>query len=370
MKILYFVDGMNYKGGISRIVCDKVNYLADILKYEICLCTLNNNIESTYILSPNIRLISIPVIKKSNSLLGKICQIIHAIRFVKKTIISEKPHIIVNANAKIITWILPYIKKEIPKILEIHFSKEGMKLNILKHSKIFKWIYWYAIKFTYVKYQKFVVLTKEDKTYWSFKNCISIPNFTNLKNDNLPDLNEKTIICVARYQTQKRLDLLIEIWSKINKQCPEWHIEVYGKGPDESYLREIIRKKGLEKTFLLKGVTDNIRNAYQKGSIFVLTSEHEGFVLALLEAMEMGLPICSFDIIGVHGIIKNNYSGLLVPFGDTEKYSKELLRLINSPLLRKELRNNAYLEVKKYSRESIMKKWDTLFNDLVNNKQA
>lgn len=56
MKILYFVNGLNYKGGIARIVVDKVNYLAENNGHEMTICTLNNSTQSFYPLSPKVTL--------------------------------------------------------------------------------------------------------------------------------------------------------------------------------------------------------------------------------------------------------------------------------------------------------------------------
>ena len=56
MKILYFVNGLNYKGGIARIVVDKANYLADKFKHDVTICVANNIVESAYPLSHNVKI--------------------------------------------------------------------------------------------------------------------------------------------------------------------------------------------------------------------------------------------------------------------------------------------------------------------------
>ncbi len=63
-----------------------------------------------------------------------------------------------------------------------------------------------------------------------------------------------------------------------------------------------IEKLGLAGSFILNDAIDDVKSEYLKSSIFALTSEHEGFVLVLLEAMTMGLPICMFMLLEQVGL--------------------------------------------------------------------
>ena len=51
MRILYFINGLSYKGGMARIVVDKANYLSDVLGHEVTICTYNGKVESAFKLS-------------------------------------------------------------------------------------------------------------------------------------------------------------------------------------------------------------------------------------------------------------------------------------------------------------------------------
>ena len=48
MRILYFINGLSYKGGMARIVVDKANYLSDVLDHEVTICTYNGKVESAF----------------------------------------------------------------------------------------------------------------------------------------------------------------------------------------------------------------------------------------------------------------------------------------------------------------------------------
>lgn len=54
MRILYFINGLSYKGGMARIVVDKANYLSDVLGHEVTICTYNGKVESAFKFSNNL----------------------------------------------------------------------------------------------------------------------------------------------------------------------------------------------------------------------------------------------------------------------------------------------------------------------------
>ena len=87
MKILYFVNGLNYKGGIARIVVDKVNYLAEHYGHEMTICTLNNSTTSFYPLSPKVKLIPFGGDKnEQTSILGKVCKLMATPKLLRQVI--------------------------------------------------------------------------------------------------------------------------------------------------------------------------------------------------------------------------------------------------------------------------------------------
>ena len=372
MRILYFVNGLNYKGGIARIVVDKANYLADIFQYEVNICVLNGELNSAYELSENVHLVSLSKNRSSflfDSIFRKFLAIIPLIHKTRNCIKAIRPDIVVNSQAVVLTWILPFIVKNVPKVMEIHLSKNGIIHNIKDKNRLFQWLYMKCIEWFYSQYNRFVILTEEDRSNWHCPNIEVIGNFTRLTDQKLSPLNSNKIICVARYHFHKRLDLLISSWKLIAEKYPKWEIHVYGMGPDKYQLEQKIKEVGLSGSLYLHPATDKVEDKYLDSSIFVLTSEHEGFALVLLEAMQMGLPICAMDVVGVRGIVENGRSGLLAPFGNVQVFADNLGILIESPELRMKLREEGLNEIKKYDVIKTMEKWNNLFLRLIVEKK-
>lgn len=147
MRVLYFVTGLNYKGGIARIVVDKANYLADKFNYEIGICTINGSTVSAYKISDKIKVFCLSgKSQQSDGIIQKGLNVIRNIRNTRNAIKKFKPDIVINAQTQIITWILPFICRNIPKIMEIHFSYIGMEYNISDKGKAFKKLYFKIAK--------------------------------------------------------------------------------------------------------------------------------------------------------------------------------------------------------------------------------
>lgn len=83
-------------------------------------------------------------------------------------------------------------------------------------------------------------------------------------------------------------------------------MDIYGKGYEQlnrSLQREIDAGK---LPVVLKGKADNIYELLPGYDMCVLSSRHEGFGLAVAEAMAMGLPLLISDLPVLHNVTFNN----------------------------------------------------------------
>ena len=125
----------------------------------------------------------------------------------------------------------------------------------------------------------------------------------------------------------------------------------------------MIKELKLEESVTLKGKCLNVTELYSDYSFLVMTSECEGLPMVLLEAKQNHLPLVSFDIASGPGeIITDGKNGLLVRFGDVDALAEEMCKLINNPELRVMMSENADIDIDKYSKITILKKWIELLN--------
>lgn len=183
-------------------------------------------------------------------------------------------------------------------------------------------------------------------------------------------LENKVIISVGRISKEKRQHLLVEAFALLKDKYPEWKVELWGETTYDPVYYEQIRQKiedlHLSSVVQFCGVTNNIEEKLEQASIFVLASEFEGFPLALGEAMSKGLPtIGCKSCIAVSSLIKHCSSGLLCddsPIDMAEKIEK----LIKSHKLRLEYGEHAKCQIKAYSTDIVLEKWEKLIDSLIN----
>lgn len=366
MNLIYICDNVVEKGGIERVIIAKANYFADILKYKVTIVvTSNKEKEAFYKISKNIKIIDLNIRKNF---------IFSFFKYTKKLkqILNElDPNIILVPTGKE-GMLIPFIDKKIYKIREIHFSKKSRNIqnencNCLKKKMI--QIYNFMEQKIIQKYDKLVVLTNEDKKEWNHKNIEVIYNPKTIKISKSAELLNKKVISVGRLDYQKGFDRLINVWEKVLKNNEDWILEIYGDGPLREEILEMIKEKKLEKNILLMGATKNIDEKMLDSSIYILSSRHEGLPLVLLEAMECGLPIVSFDCpCGPKDVIKNAFNGYLIKNGEIELMAQSLERLLNNQELRKNIGENSKKESQKYEIEKVMLKWTRIFESCQNNE--
>ena len=175
-------------------------------------------------------------------------------------------------------------------------------------------------------------------------------------------LDTKKIINVGRITDQKRQVLLVQAFALIKDEFPHWFLEIWGeKTVDEVYCRLVqaeIAKCKLTERVSLCGVTDHIVEVLSDASIFVFPSRHEGWGLALTEAMSLGLPsIGCVDCSAVNSLVKHNENGLLC-LPTPEALADSLRRLIQDQSLRERLGKKAKEDMKNYAPEVVWNKWE------------
>lgn len=107
----------------------------------------------------------------------------------------------------------------------------------------------------------------------------------------------KRFLAVGRLShLHKGFDLLIEAFHIFAKEDQEWLLDIVGEGPEESMLKAMIARYGLEKRVFLHPFTKRIQDYYSQAQVYVLSSRWEGFGLVLVEAMAHGLPVVSSDL--------------------------------------------------------------------------
>ena len=180
----------------------------------------------------------------------------------------------------------------------------------------------------------------------------------------------KEIIYMGRIDyNQKRVYRVIDTWSVLEKQFPDWQLTVVGDGPERKKLEQQVKDLGLQHVSF-EGFQSSIPY-YERASILILTSEYEGFPLVLAECMSFGVvPVVYGSYSAVYDIIKHKEHGMIVqPQNgkfEVNEMAKQLAFVMENESKRNEMAQNAILTSKRdYSLESIYRSWEKVFDKLM-----
>ena len=178
------------------------------------------------------------------------------------------------------------------------------------------------------------------------------------------------IIGAGRLTKQKNFELLLEAFSRISSEFPNYNLYIYGDGPNKGKLLELSNKLGVSEKVHLPGRTDKLSDEMEKASIFVLSSDYEGMPNVLIEAMALGLPCVSTncDGGGAQFLIENGVNGLLVPKNDVDALSCAVLNLLRNESLKTDIGNNARKIIDRLSPSKVYSLWENVIKEVTLSK--
>jgi len=178
---------------------------------------------------------------------------------------------------------------------------------------------------------------------------------------------KKIVLFVGRLVPIKGLDTLIMSFKNILKTFPETLLIIIGTGYDEKYYQKIVFDNRLEKNILFKGyVPQNILSEYYNmADVYVLPSLREELSNTIMEAMACGVPVITTNVGGNPFLIKNGFSGLLVPPKNIEKLTEALTRILSDSILAQTLSDNALKRIVDLLNFDIGKKYNEVLHNLI-----
>lgn len=376
MKIIYCTHSTCNPGGMERVLLNKVTYLSLLPGWEVSVVTTDQHQRPPFYPFPEkVRMTDLEINYSEDNEKGAWKKITGYLRKRKEhkrkltaLLLKEKPDIVVSLYPSESSFI-PDIKDGSKKVLELHYCKffrlqygrKGLlgwidKLRTRQDEQIVR------------RFDKFVVLTNEDRRYWGdLPNIEVIPNAAMHVSDAYSDVMNKRVIAVGRLDYQKGFDRLIQAWQLVQHtgKFTDWKLDIFGQGEWREMLQQMIDRAELQNTVCLNRPTKQIGEEYVKSDMLVMSSNYEGFPMVMIEAMACGLPVVSFDYkCGPKDIIQTGINGLLVPNGDIQALADAMMKVMEDEAYRKMLSQNARKVVDTYSEQAVMSQWIRLFTSI------
>ncbi|MCC5931470.1 MAG: glycosyltransferase family 4 protein [Cyclobacteriaceae bacterium] len=377
-KVLIFLGSLT-SGGTERVVSSLSRYLADE-SYKVMVVTLDSAERDFYRLDEKVHRIAMNAAGDTAGL-GKILDNLRRVFQFRNILNEQKPDILLGMITRhaVISLIA-----SVGLPVKVAVSERNYPEKRKNHSM------WEFLRSVFYRFADMHVVQTKKIAEWvennaGAKNVKVIPNSISwpiarlepiLKPDDYLQHTEKLILAAGTFKHQKGFDLLLKTAVKLLPDYSGWKLVILGEEKNESEsngiraeFEKIIADYGLTDRILLPGRAGNIGDWFDAADIFVLSSRFEGFPNVLLEAMASGCASVSFDCdTGPSDLIRQKKNGILVPPGDTELLETEIRLLIENPLERVRISENAIAVRELYSEDKILTKWSKVFEELVSSE--
>ena len=253
-------------------------------------------------------------------------------------------------------------------------AKFGFSAILKAKEEVIKWSIRYACRHN----EKYIMLSnafidplikyariKDASNITAIGNPVTIP--VDLNGFSL-DNKKKQLLYVGRMDYEnKRVNRIVEAWQDIAERHKDWELVLVGDGPHKQQLMDYVSQHKINRVRFEGFQVEAPIRYYKDASIFMLTSDLEGFGLVIIESMSFGcVPIVYGSYEAAYDIIDQGVCGFVTPKPYSKAVTTEKMELLmNDEKLRLDMAKKAMEKAKSFSIDSISQKWYELFNDVL-----
>lgn len=172
---------------------------------------------------------------------------------------------------------------------------------------------------------------------------------------------ENIVLYVGRIYKEKRVDVLLRIWKKVEEEVySKWKFIIIGNGKELANCKRLCRELDC-KSVTFMGRMDP-KELYKKAKIFLSASETEGFPMTLVEAMSYGVvPIVMDTYSSVRDVVRPGCG--VITKNDVQDFKSKMVQTLENEKYIQEISKNARGSVDRFKSENVVKNWISLFEE-------
>lgn len=338
-KDILFVVDEKRMGGVSVLLEDILNTI-NITKYNIDILVLHNNGEMLNNIPKEVNIIygtkyfsAIDYTLKEVIKMKKISTLYHKLKVIfdmktgniKNSIIRERKKILTKqydleiAFKDGFTALFTIFGNSKRKIHWLHYEYKKTNPNA-KYNKLFNKILPQFDRIIAVSegvkdaFNNIYHLENKTKVIYNLIDTFKIIEKSKEKSEVKLNVQEINFVSIGRIHEQKGYLTLINAINKLNtnKILPDnFHLRLYGDGPQKQELEELINKYNLQQKISLMGKVLNPYKYLKGNDLFILSSKYEAFGLVIIEAMTLRVPVLATKNHATSKLIKHKENGYI-----------------------------------------------------------
>jgi 1,2-diacylglycerol 3-alpha-glucosyltransferase len=175
--------------------------------------------------------------------------------------------------------------------------------------------------------------------------------------------NKKRIILYCgRISYEKKLEVMLHAFKKIEKDYPDTFLLIVGDGPSLKMYKKQASQMNLT-NYAFTGFLSHTKLpfVYQMAEFMVTPSDTETQGLTVIEAMSQHIPVIGVAGGGVLDYIKDGQNGILVQPGDSEALAQAMIKLLENPDLLARFSKSAFQDAQNFSGKGFTSLLDKAF---------
>lgn len=260
---------------------------------------------------------------------------------VKQLMAQWKPHIVHTHREKenVLAGIAA-AQLGIPCLRSVHGAPEHLPSWFYPHKKLVPLVdRWVGRRLQ----QKIVAVSEELKRklelFYPPEKLVTVENGVDLNvlaaAQRSPDLRfqqpNTRIGIVGRLVPVKRVDRFVGAAKKVLEHRKDIEFVIYGDGPLKETVKQQIETAGMQNSITLAGHCNEIHSAIAQMDILVMTSDHEGLPITLLESMYLGTPVVASAVGAIPKVTQEGKLATMVESLSPEQFASEILNLVDEP---------------------------------------
>jgi N-acetyl-alpha-D-glucosaminyl L-malate synthase BshA len=237
----------------------------------------------------------------------------------------------------------PVVKFSIEKSDGVTAVSESLKQQTYDHFGVKNDI---RVIYNFIDFERF---SKTNKDH--FKKAIA-PN------------GERILSHVSNFRKLKRVDDVIHIFHKVNKEIPS-KLLLIGDGPERQNMEDLCRKLDLCEDIRFLGRQDAVEELLAVSDLFIMPSESESFGLAALEAMACEVPVISSNAGGLPEVNTHGETGFLSEIGDVASMANNAIRILNNEDILNKFRANALAQARRFDIANILPQYEAYYEEVL-----
>jgi glycosyltransferase involved in cell wall biosynthesis len=355
------VTGTLEAGGAERVLSDMANYWSR-RGWRITFATWSSPATPDfYTLDPPIQRVWLDI-GNSSSLFGRLWANVRRVRRLRALLRAERPDVM-----------LSFI--DIPNVLAL-LASAGLGLRTViseRHNPdqterfgAYEGAYslavpWRILRRLLYRHAAAVTALNSEAAKWIGAECgVPVEVIANPLRA-LPQIavtREKLVLGIGRLNVQKGFDLLIEAFSMVAGDFPDWRLLILGNGPDRAKLLELRGRLPFAARIELREAVRDVESWMARAGLVVLPSRYEAYGNVMLESLGMGAPMITTRCAGPMSFVVDRVNGRLVPVEDARALATAMTELMGDPQARELLGREGVRVRESHRQELIMDQWE------------